>query len=469
MNLAVRSFRSTMLRSTVLALALTAGGCSTLESVGDSLFGSSEDAKRVPGQRVSLMPRGQDLLTQDPAFAGMAVGIPQAVHVPSWPLPGGTSENLVGNTDAPVTFNVAWTAEIGVGTSSNSAITATPIVADGMVFTLDAAANVRAFDAASGGEIWATSVAVEDITSDFYFFSTGGDRAEEGYGGGLAYAGGRLFVTTGFREIIALDARSGGRLWSKQVETPFHTAPTVRDGRVIAMNRDNRSWALDAATGADLWTHEVFSETASVLASVSPAANAEYVVVPYTNGDLYALRSNNGRAVWNNSLTRTGQADTLSSINDIAGRPVIDGNLVFAISHAGRLVAIDLRSGERVWTRDVAGVQTPWVAGDYVYVMATNGNLICFEKVSGRVAWTTYLGRWQDEEDRSDTVEWSGPLMAQGHLILVSTDGRLAVVAAATGAVEQSYELDAGSIIAPIVANGTLYILNDDGVLTAYR
>ena len=59
--------------------------------------------------------------------------------------------------------------------------------------------------------------------------------------------------------------------------------------------------------------------------------------------------------------------------------------------------------------------------------------------------------------------------MAQGHLILVSTDGRMAVVAAATGAVEQSFELDAGSIVAPIVADGTLYILNEDGVLTAYR
>ena len=197
--------------------------------------------------------------------------------------------------------------------------------------------------------------------------------------------------------------------------------------------------------------------------------NAELAIVGYTNGDLYALRTNNGRALWNDSLTRTGQADTLSSINDIAGRPALDGYVVYAISHAGRLVAVDTRSGERLWTRDVAGVQTPWVAGDYVYVAAMNGNLICFEKSSGRVAWTTYLGRWQDEQDREDPVEWSGPLMAQGHLVLVSTDGRMVVVAASTGAVEQTYQLGVGSIIAPIAANGTIYILNDDGVLTAYR
>jgi outer membrane protein assembly factor BamB len=462
------SFRTMLARSTVLAIALGLGACSTIDSLTDSIF-SSPDKDRVPGARISLMPRGTDNLSQDRAFVGKAVGIPAAVHMASWPQPGGTPENLVGNTDVPVTFGVAWTADIGVSTSSDSAITASPIVANGLVFTLDAAANVRAFDEASGAQVWGVSLAPEDTSSDFYFFSTAGDSPEEGYGGGLAYEGGRLFVTTGFREVVALDVRSGGRLWTKQTEAPFHTAPTVRDGRVYVMNRDNRAWALDAATGGELWNQEVFSETASILASGSPAVSSELAVVPYSNGDLYALRTNNGRPQWTDSLTRTGQADTLSSINDIAGRPVIDGFTVYAISHSGRLVAIDTRSGERIWTRDVAGVQTPWVAGDYVYVAAMDGNLFCLEKSTGRVAWVTYLGRWQDEQDREDTVEWSGPLMAQGHLVLVSTDGRMVVVAASTGAVEQTYQLGAGSIVAPIGANGTIYILNEDGVLTAYR
>jgi len=208
---------------------------------------------------------------------------------------------------------------------------------------------------------------------------------------------------------------------------------------------------------------------ASTSASTSPAASGDLVIIPYTNGDIYALRANNGRPLWNDSLTRTGSADSLSSINDIAGRPVIDGNLVFAISHAGRLVAIDSRTGERRWTRDLAGVQTPWVAGDYLYVVGMDGVLYCFEKTTGRVAWSTYLGRWQDEEAREDTVEWSGPLMANGNLVLTSTDGRIAVIAAQSGAVLQTYETGVGSIIAPIAANGALFILNDDGDLTAYR
>jgi len=468
MNPAVRSSRLNLLRTAGLVCVFALGACSTIDSVSDSIFGKKV-AARVPGERISLMPRGQDALGQDPAFAGMAVAIPAPIQVESWPNPGGTPENAVGNTDASVNFGQAWSTSIGASTSSDSAITATPIVAGGMIFTLDAAVGVRAFDVRSGGEIWGVSLAVEDNSSDYYFFSSGGDTAEEGYGGGLAYADGRLYVTTGFGEVVALNATDGSRIWSKKVDTPFHTAPTVRDGKVYVVNRENRMWALDGATGAEVWTHEVFAEGAGVLASTSPAANGDIVVIPYTNGDLYAVRSNNGRPVWNDSLTRTGTADSLSSINDIAARPVIDGNIVFAISHAGRFVAINALSGERIWTRDLAGVQTPWVAGAYVYVSGMDGNLYCFEKTTGRVAWTTYLGRWQDEQDREDAVEWSGPLMAQGHLVLTSTDGRIAVVSAATGAVEQTYEPGVGSIIAPIAAGGALFILNDDGDLTAYR
>lgn len=467
MPLATGSLRRFLLSAVPLAGALGLAGCSTLDTIGGWFGGKDEE--RVPGERISLMPRGRDVIAQDAAFVGKGVVIPGPSRVASWSNPGGTPENLVGNADAPLNLAVAWSTSIGQGTSSDSAITATPIVADGVVYALDAAANVSAIDASSGGIIWQSGLSPGDSPSDFYFFSSAGDSPEEGYGGGLAYSGGRVFVTTGFREIVALDARNGGRLWSKQTETPFHTAPTVRDGRVYAMNRDNRSWALDQATGAELWTHEVFAETAAILASTSPAATADEVVVPYTNGDLYALRANSGRAIWSDSLTRTGQGDTLSSINDIAGRPVIDGNLVFSVSHAGRLVAINNLTGERVWTHDIAGVQTPAIAGEYMFVAAMDGNLICLEKRTGRIAWVTYLGRWQDEDVREDPVEWSGPLLTQGHLVLVSTDGRMVIVQASNGGIEQSFDVGTGSIIAPIAADGTIYVLNDDGILTAYR
>ncbi len=359
----------------------------------------------------------------------------------------------------------------GQGTTDRSAITAPPVVGGGLIYVLDAAATVRAFDPATGGLVWERSLAVGNPAGGFFFdlFQSPGDDPEEGFGGGVAYAGGRVFVTTGFRQAHALDAATGEPIWTAQAESPIRAAPVAADGRVYVIDRDNRFVALDARNGGALWRHEAFAETASILGAGNAAATSDLVVVPYTNGDVFGLRAVNGRQLWNDSLTRTGGGDTLSSINDVAGRPVIDGNLVFAISHAGRFVAIDTRTGERAWTRDVGGTQTPWVAGEFVYVASNDGNLIAFEKRTGRAAWITYLGRWQDEDDREDPVDWTGPVMVSGRLVLTSTDGRMVVVSASDGSVVANYELSAPVTVTPIVSGDVVYLFDDDGELIALR
>jgi outer membrane protein assembly factor BamB len=452
----------------IAALAAGLGACATLESLNP--FGSSDDRDRLPGERVAVFPRERDVGV-DPALANRPVPAPAAIPVSAWPNPGGNAQNLGGNIGAQTGFSPVWSINAGEGTSKKSAITAPPVIGGGMIFVLDAASTVRAFDQSSGGLLWEASVAKGDGGGGgfFGFFESTGDAPEEGFGGGVAYANGRVFVTTGFREVRALDASSGAQVWAKQMDAPVRAAPVADGGRLYAIDRDNKFVALDQGNGGVIWRHEVFAETAAILGSSNVAATPDMVVVPYTNGDLYAMRAGNGRQMWSDSLTRTGGGDTLSTINDIAGRPVIDGGVVYAISHAGRFVAIDMLSGERIWTRDIAGVQTPWVAGSFIYVLSTSGNLVAIEKATGRAAWITYLGRWEDEEDREDPIDWSGPVMIQGRLVVTSSDGRMLLVNVANGGIEAQYALDDRSFIAPVVAGDVLYLLTDDGVLTAYR
>ena len=156
-------------------------------------------------------------------------------------------------------------------------------------------------------------------------------------------------------------------------------------------------------------------------------------------------------------------------MNDIAGRPVIDSDRVFAISHSGRFVSIDLRTGERVWTRDVPGVQTPWLAGENIFLVTTEQEVVGMSRRDGRIRWLTKLMRWEDEEDKTDPVEWSGPLLVSDKLILVSTTGEAVTLSALTGEVLGTTDLPGRSLIAPIVADGIVYILTDNGTLLALR
>lgn len=178
----------------------------------------------------------------------------------------------------------------------------------------------------------------------------------------------------------------------------------------------------------------------------------------------------NGTPVWNDGLSsRATQVTPLSELNAIVGRPVIDRDRVFVTSHGGRTAAIDMRTGERVWTADVGSIETPWVIGDFILVMSLDGDLVCLSREQGRVRWVASLGGYADPEDRDERIRWAGPVLAGGRVLLASSDGRLASVNPADGEILEIIDLDEPVSVAPIVANSTLYVLTDEGSLIALR
>jgi outer membrane protein assembly factor BamB len=197
---------------------------------------------------------------------------------------------------------------------------------------------------------------------------------------------------------------------------------------------------------------------------------SDAVVVPYSSGELLAYRVQNGTLLWSDSLTRTGPVTPLATISDIAGRPVIDRGRVVAISHSGRLVSIDLKSGERIWTRDIGGIQTPWVAGDFIYLVTSDEELVCLTWDDGRIRWITQLQQWSNpKKNKGDPLVWSGPLLGSDRLIVVSSQGRALSVSPYTGEILGEIKLGEGTFVAPIVAKSTLYILTDGAKLLALR
>ena len=194
------------------------------------------------------------------------------------------------------------------------------------------------------------------------------------------------------------------------------------------------------------------------------------VVAGFSSGEVASLSIVNGTAIWNDSLSsRATQVTPLSELNAIVGRPVIDRDRVFVTSHGGRTAAIDVRTGERIWTADVGSIETPWVIGDFVLVMSLDGDLVCLSREQGRVRWVASLGGYEDPEARDERIRWAGPVLAGGRALLASSDGRLASVDPTNGEITEIIDLEEAVSVAPIVANRTLYILTDEGSLIALR
>lgn len=432
-------------------LAFSLSACETLDQ-----FITPGVKVEVKGERVPVLQTAS-AVEVDPKLKNDPVVLPKPVVNADWPQPGGYADNVMHHLSAVGKLNRDWSTSIGSGSSSDTRLTASPVVSGGKVYVLDAEVNVSAYDAKSGDRLWRVDLTPND------------EDAEEGFGGGVAVDNDKVFVSTGFGFVAALNAKNGQEIWRRSATVPFRAAPVVNGGRVFVATQENQLMALAEDDGRVLWDHRGIAESAGILGSNSVAVSGDLVVVPYTSGELFALNVRNGRAVWSDTLARSGGLTPLSSLADISGRPVIDRGLVFANSHAGRLVAIDMRTGERAWTIDVGGTQRPWVVGDYVYVITDNAQVLCVRRADGRVRWIHQLAAYRDPEGRRGAIAWSGPVLVSDRLIAVSSEGYAVSISPYTGEVLGQIDIPDKAFIAPVVANNTVYVLTDDARLTALR
>jgi|SRR5208282_2606067 len=415
------------------------------------------DSKKQPlsGERISVLSLDRQL-EPDPDLAKIAMTLPAPVVNPDWPEVGGYPNHAMQHLSLPDRLTRVWKTSTGEGASRYTRVLSQPIVAKGRVYAMDGGVQVSAYDVATGDRLWQV-----DLKPD--------DERGNSFGGGLAFWNDHLYASTGYAQVLALDPADGKVIWRSGVGAPVRSAPTVSDGRVFVVTVENELVALATDDGRRLWVHNAIPETASLLGSASPAVQGEVVVAAYSSGEIYALTVETGRPLWSDNLAAARSVDAVSTLADIRGWPVIDRGRVFAASHSGRMVAIDLRSGERAWEQDLGSTQSLWVAGDYVYILANDNNLICLTRNDGKVRWIRQLPSYQDEKKKKDPIVWAGPVLGSDRLIVVSSDGEAVSVSPYTGEALGREEMSAGGYFAPVIADNSLYALTDDAELSAYR
>jgi len=418
---------------------------------GCGLFGGDDEI--LEGERIRLRP--------DPAVTAsaeaVAVPLPPARSNAEWTQTNGTASHNLGHLAGPGSLSRAWTADAGEGTSDDSVITSAPIVVGGNIYTLDAAAAVTSFAAGSGARHWRISLA------------PGGENGKEGFGGGLAAEGGTIYAATGFGEVLAISAASGEILWRQSFGAPFRAAPAAAQGLVVAVTRDNRAVGLDGATGKVRWRVDAASSDAGLLGGASPAIAGRLVALPYASGELVGVDGGSGRQLWSAVLSSGRKGLARSAITDISGDPVVVGPYVVAANQSGRMIAIDGRSGQRVWTRNLGSMAPIWAAGDTIFLVSDDAKLMRLSARDGRTLWSSQMPAYEDPEDFEDPISYSGPVLVGGRLLLTDSLGNLLSFDAQSGAAQPGARVEGGSLTGPVVANGTVYVLSDNGTLHAFR
>jgi len=424
---------------------------------GCGAFGG-KDGPKTPtlGERIPILSRIESGAKVDPMLADVSVLLPPAQVNSEWAQASGTANKSYGNLALSQSPSRIWTASVA-GSSNTRRLAASPVIGGGRLYVMDTEGAVTAFDADSGAKIWSKS------------FRVSGDGSQTVFGGGVSFDNGRVYLTTGFGEVAALDASNGDQLWKVQPAGPLRGSPTIGFNSVYVMTQDNQIHALNAADGTALWAESGSVEQAGVFGVAAPAAGQGTVIAGYSSGELVAYRYENGRTLWSDALARTSISTEVGSLSDVDADPIIDRGQVYALGQGGRMAAYELLSGQRIWELNLAGISTPAVAGEWVFTLTDDAQLLAIARNSGKVRWMTQLQRYRKEEKRKDQIFWVGPVLAGNQLWLANSRGELSYANVQNGSVTNFGKLGDSVSLAPVVANQTLYILDDGGRISAYR
>lgn len=417
------------------------------------LAGCSDSKERLKGDRVVLL-ESHTTLAPDPDAGSFNIELTEPLLNTDWPQLDFSASHLIPHLEVGDMKTILWKESIGSGSGSSGFLLSPPVIQNNIIYTLDAYGLVRARDAKTGKKIWD--------------YNLGSFISGEGFlGGGISVDQGRVFVSFSSADVLALNADDGTLLWKTNVIHSIRSAPTVRDNRVYVITKNNKIVALNTTTGEKIWQKEGSAEACCLLGGGSPAVDRRVVIAPFSSGEVYAMKGENGHPLWIESLTALKTFSSISMMSQIKASPVMDRNIVFVVSQSDRMMALDFKTGTILWEKNIGSISTPIICGNFIFLLSTNHEAVCLTKETGQIVWVTELPKHKTPEDKDDFIKWHGPVLANGKLILSGSNAQALVLDAITGKTLSEVPLPGPTLLPPIVANRIIYFLTEGGTLVA--
>ncbi|MXV44539.1 PQQ-binding-like beta-propeller repeat protein [Saccharibacter sp. 17.LH.SD] len=438
---------------------LALGGC--------DLFSDDGRKQALPGRRIDVLSTGAGLSTD--SHNKLSVSLPSVQNVTEWCFDGrvpsheavnarwsGGTKQLWHHSIGAEVDPVSYIAMIAMVPNRRGALQSPPVIGNQRIFTTDAQGHVRAWSWPQLDLLWHYQPAKHTRSTNI--------------GGGTALVGDTLYIVDGVAQALAVDAATGRRKWAVDLVTPGRSAPTIKNGLMVFSTIDERLYALDTATGHQVWTYQATEVSTGIFGQATSAIVDGIVLAGFGSGDLVALRATSGEVVWSDSLGGGNGMGAMLDFACVRGAPVIADGTAYAVSMSQVLVAIDMRSGRRLWEREASSQNSLCVCGDWLYVISLDQQLACLDRLSGQVAWVTQLRRFEHEDSQKGSVQWVGPLLVNNRIVCFSSLPKegMVVVNAMTGRVEAQTAIQASCQVPPIVCDGQVLALTQDGVLRAY-
>lgn len=260
--------------------------------------------------------------------------------------------------------------------------------------------------------------------------------------------------------VILLDAKSGAVLWRSFIGGEALARPLIKGDFVIVQTIDNRLRALSRFDGRQRWSLEQTTPALTVRGASSPVLVGSLVIAGFDNGRLLAVDVTTGDIEWDTMLSLPIGRSDLDRLADIGGAIAVVGQDVFAAGYRGRIASIAVESGQILWSREISshtGVAADW---NSVYTARDDGEVIAMTRRNGVDAW-----RNDDLLRRDPTL----PVPFDSTIVVGDFEGYLHFFSNLSGETVARVRLGRQAITAnPLVIANRLYVQSDNGTVAAY-
>lgn len=333
-----------------------------------------------------------------------------------------------------------WKVSAGGG-SAREYLRLEPAIVSDSIYVANESGDVMAFDLESGDKKWKTDTDAQ-------------------ISGGVGAYHGTAVVGTLDGTVIALNTANGEIVWTAQVSSEVLAAPAVSATVVIVQTIDARVFAFDTKTGEKRWSYDHVAPVLSLRGTSSPVIDGTQVLCAFDNGQLVSFSLADGSRTWEARVSQPKGKTDLERIVDIDGSPVVSEGLVYSGSYQGNIFAFAKAQGNPVWKQELSTYGNLAIGSGKVFVSTDKSHLIAYNAKNGEVIW---------ELDALLNRELGAPTAIGRQIAAIDGEGYLHLISQQDGSFVDRFKPAGDGFHAPLLAHlGKLYILSDDGKLSAY-
>lgn len=346
---------------------------------------------------------------------------------------------VLPNIQAQFSVKTLWSRDTGAG-MGRYYLHLRPFLRDGVIYVAGADGRVGAYQTDEGRALWERTIDVP---------LTGGVGGGDGF----------VLVGSGDGHVIALRSADGGEAWRRRLSSEVMALSVIDQGIAVARTNDGRLHGIEAATGAVLWQAGRTTPPLSLRGTSMPLAGGGGVIAGFDNGRIVAFALERGNALWEAAAGAPLGRSEIERMTDVDGEMAVAGGVLYAAAYQGNVVAIDLRDGRTIWSRELSSHAGVAVDDDQVYVTDAFSHVWALDRASGGTLW---------QQDRLRLRGLTAPIVTSRGIVVADFEGYVHWLSPGDGGfIARERAGSAGVTATPLVRGDVVHVLGREGQLTA--